>query len=340
MPDHEHDIDWELLDDYLAGGGSPAERARVEGWLARMPNGLVLEELREAATEIPPAPELLWQHKAEVRERLARTISQSARPRKVPDFILPRPSRRLTAMRIAAAALLAVGAGVAGRTLLTRETPVVAVEPRVYTTARGERAGFQLPDGSTVILGVASTLRVPGDFGDGRREVSLEGEAYFEVRHDERRPFVVRAGDLVAEDLGTEFVVRAYPDDPRARVVVREGEVKLHGAILHPGELGRLDPRGAPIVERIDPETYFAWTRGKLVLEGIPLEEALPDLSRWFDLDFRLADTSLGSIKLTAALTNDPSPEVLQSLAASLGVRQIRNGRTVTLLPALTQGGK
>jgi hypothetical protein len=77
------------------------------------------------------------------------------------------------------------------------------------------------------MLGVASTLRYPAGFTDGPRQV---WEAYFDVVYEQDRPFIVRAGDLVAKDLGTQFTVRAYPEDAGARVVVREGRVAIRVA--------------------------------------------------------------------------------------------------------------
>ena len=73
---------------------------------------------------------------------------------------------------------------------------------------------------------------------------------------------------------------------------------------------------------------------GRLVLKGVPLREALPDLERWFDLEFRLADSALGDIPLTVSLTSQPSPSTLRSLAAALGLEQTQHDRTVTLRAA------
>ncbi len=80
------------------------------------------------------------------------------------------------------------------------------------------------------MLDVASTLRYLAGFTDGPRQVSLDGEAYFDVVYEQDRPFIVRAGALVATDLGTQFTVRAYPEDAGARVVVREGRVAFRVA--------------------------------------------------------------------------------------------------------------
>jgi transmembrane sensor len=211
---------------------------------------------------------------------------------------------------------------------------------RVVTAPRGQRVEVRLSDGTRVLLGAGSTLRHAGTFGTGVREVALDGEAYFVVTHDERRPFLVRAGDLIATDLGTEFLVRAYPEDIRAQVVVRSGAVAVRSAraqdttkasrVVGPGELGKLGADGQPTVMQADTAVSFAWTRGTLVFDGMPLREALPQLSRWYDLDFRLADPALGSIPLSGSLDQTMTADRLDLLAASLGLRQVRNGRVVT----------
>jgi len=345
------DIDWELLDRYLAGEATAEERARVEAWLAEDPEHWAqLAALRDAIAQAALAEPAVEQAKAEVWARLQAELGGAGgaggtRPPRTGARAFTVASRRpwSTAAQIAAALVLSVaGALGVGALLFRGRPPAPAAAVRVATTARGERAMLRLPDGTRVMLGVASTLRYPADFAAGPRGVSLEGEAYFEVVHDERRPFVVRAGELVATDLGTEFTVRAYPEDAGARVVVREGRVALRaaasagapGRVVAPGQLGRLGAGQAPAVEPADTAAYFAWTEGRLVFDGTPLRDALPQLSRWFDLEFRLADSTLGGVPLTATLKTQPTPDVLDNLAASLGMRQRRLGRTVTLSSA------
>ena len=168
----------------------------------------------------------------------------------------------------AAAVVLAAGAALAVRARRQDRNELAA--GRVVTVPRAQQAQFKLPDGTLVLLGSGSTLHYPSDFDATSREVRLEGEAYFTVEHDGRRPFRVRAGELVATDLGTEFLVRAYPEEAHARVVVRSGEVAVRsaaapkrgqeGPVVRPGELGRLNPSGEPVVEQADTAAYFAWT--------------------------------------------------------------------------------
>ena len=344
------DLEWELFDRYLAGEATAAERERLERWLAEGPeHAALLEGLQRALAALErdvTADELavVWDG---VAERVGLTPPERAGVRPAG----PRPARfalaqpRYAGWRggagIAAAAGLAAGAVLAGREWLAgRAGTAAVVAERVVRVPRGERARFRLPDGTEILLGAGSILRHPRAFPGASREVTLEGEAYFTVKHEERRPFRVRAGDLVATDLGTEFLVRAYPEHGGARVVVRSGTVAVRavraqdstqpGRVVRPGELGRLDAGGEPLVEQADTAAYFAWTTGTLVFDGTPLRDALPQLARWYDLDFRLADSSLGAIPLSGRLDQTLTPARLELLAASVGLAQVRRGRVVT----------
>jgi transmembrane sensor len=344
------DLDWELFDRYLAGEATPAERERLERWLAEGPeHAALLESLQRALAALEQDVaveelEVVWNG---VAERTGLTPAEPAGVRPAEPrparFALaePRHARWRVGAGIAAAAVLAAGAVLAGREWLTRGGgAATVVAERVVRVPRGERARFRLPDGTEVLLGGGSTLRHPQTFAGRSREVTLEGEAYFTVMHQERRPFRVRAGDLIATDLGTEFLVRAYPEQGGARVVVRSGTVAVRhvkaqdstqpGRVVRPGELGRLGADGEPLVEQADTAAYFAWTTGTLVFDGTPLRDALPQLARWYDLDFRLADSSLGAIPLSGRLDQTLTPARLDLLAGSVGLEQVRRGRVVT----------
>jgi transmembrane sensor len=346
-------IERELLMRYLSGETSLDEQARVEAWLAEDPERWTqLAGLREELADAALSESAVDRAKAEVWARLRQEVGEAGN---LGDSVPMRRSRArsrefapaslrpwVTRGQLVAALVLAVVGGTVLGMFLLRWRPRPPTEAvQVATTAPGQRATFRLPDGSRVMLGVASTLHYPPGFSGGPREVSLEGEAYFEVVHDARRPFAVRAGDLVATDLGTEFTVRAYPEDAGARVVVREGRVAIRATpagspdqVVAPGQLGRLGRDRRPRVESADTAIWFAWTEGRLVLDSVPLREALPQLSRWFDLHFRLADSALGDVPLSATLRMQPTEDVLNNLAASLGLRQRRAGRTVTLYSA------
>ena len=212
-----------------------------------------------------------------------------------------------------------------------------------YATRPGQRAELRLPDGSRVMLSVDSRIRVAADFGAVGREVSLEGEAFFDVQHDSAHPFRVRTTRGVVEDLGTEFVVSDYPENRTMWVAVASGYVGLEQADttarrgptvrLARRDVGVLDSARVEIRRDVDLEPYMGWTAGNLVFEGVPLGVALPRIERWYDVDIQLADTSLAMRHFTATLRDAPLEYVLDLLALSFELRVERQGRSILLAP-------
>jgi transmembrane sensor len=212
------------------------------------------------------------------------------------------------------------------------------------STLRGQHATMRLPDGTRVALGMASRLRYARAFGDSARDVYLDGDGYFEVAHDSLHPFAVHTSSTVVRDIGTTFGVRAYSQSAETEVVVSEGIVAFavdssQGPMVLPaGSLARLDRRGAhtvlTVTHGVDVSAYLGWTEGRLVFQDTPLNEVIAELHRWYDRDLlQLADTSIGSRRLTASFTNESLPIVIDRIALSLDLREERHGQTVVLHP-------
>ncbi len=220
---------------------------------------------------------------------------------------------------------------------------------REYATPRGQRATFQLRDGSRLILAAESRLRVPASYGRGAREVYLDGEALFEVVHDATRPFRVRAGHAVVEDIGTKFDVRAYTGDAAIAVAVAEGSVALSragapgatpsaptdvakGIVLRRGELGTLDSEGTvTTASGAVTDAYLAWAEGRLRFVETPLPEVLRVVGRWYDLDIRLDGRALAARAVTAELGTQSAEDVVRALALAVDASVTRSGKIVTL---------
>lgn len=340
-----HDPDYLLLDRYVAGECSADEVERLERWIGGDPSRARLIDwmrgLKVTAGHLP-APwdsEVLWR-------RLETRIAEPERVRRAPA---PRfngmPGRERAAwsthlLRVAAVLALATGSVALWRLAEDGAFSSRPVAMRSFTTRPGERAAFNLVDGSRVTLGASSALDVPDDYGRRARDVYLQGHGYFEVTHDPEKPFRVHSGHAVTQVLGTKFDVRAYPGDSSVAVLVAEGKVGLAarggqgGAVLTRGDLARLDSTGPVRLERgVDVARYLAWTQGRLEFVNAPLRDVLPELARWYDLDIRLADSTLGGRPLTASLGTESAAEMLRLLEASLDVRVRRTGRVVTLQP-------
>lgn len=260
-----------------------------------------------------------------------------------------------------AAALALAAAGAVGSKAVTghwsllsaREGAAEAVPLQEVATARAQRATITLSDGTRIILGAESSVRYARDFGArSRRDVYLDGQAYFEVAHDSLRPLTVHTSRGVAEDLGTKFVVTAYSATPEMQVVVASGKVLLrHGVpsrpdsaipgersaeplTLGPGELGVIDSSGALSRSRVgDTSPYFDWTKGELAFRGVPLGEALPAIGRWYDMEIILGDSSLASRRLVASFGPHSAHDVVRLIALAVNARYEERGDTVVLLP-------
>jgi transmembrane sensor len=337
--------EWERLERYVSGHGTSDELAELERWVSASAELRALADGMRTIGQGSAGQEPLWDEDAAWR-RVSRRMRWFSRPR-----IAPTAARRSHVwLPWAVAACLMLAGGSSLYLVDFRDRTTAATAPaREVVTRRGERAAFNLADGSRVILGAESRLSIPAAYNRAARELHLEGQGYFLVTHDSLRPFRVNTSLGVAEDLGTEFVVTTYPEARGMRVVVTSGKVALRQpatvgrsssadslplVIVSSGDLARLDSAGTATVSRVDPAPYVAWTGGALVFNGTPLGEVLPQLARWYDLDIHLANNSLASRRLTATFRDQSVSQVLDLIALSLDLAVERDGRTVTLRPS------
>jgi ferric-dicitrate binding protein FerR (iron transport regulator) len=344
MPDRTpfDDLDPELLDRFLAGEHSEEDSVRVRRWLMARPDAArrlaaFLDQVdddgdRDAMPDVASSWETLRARMHSADASAAADADAEHRPAP-----MPADRRRRREWRwgmTAAAACVALVAGVSY--VASRVQPPAAEPPlRSYVTATRERSELRLADGTRVHLAPGSKLRTATDFGTERRDVYLEGEAYFEVVHDERRPFTVFANNTSTRDIGTAFSIRAYPQDSTVTVVVREGEVALSGAgRLRAGDVGRVSAEGRAVVQRgVQVDSLLGWMRGRLAMTDAPLRQVVQDLRRWYDVDVQLADSSIAALPFTGTL-DDVSPDAaLELIAATLGLEIRHDGARVVLAP-------
>jgi len=164
------------------------------------------------------------------------------------------------------------------------------------TTAKGEIYTLTLSDGSKVWLNSASSIRFPVAFGPSAREVTVTGEAYFEVAKDARRKFLVDAGGVVTEVLGTKFNVNAYADEAVTAVTLLEGSVRIfneeHSVNLRPGEQASVpgemaERRSAEpkVLNSIDAASVVAWKDGYFHFNEADLFTVMRQLMRWYNVE-------------------------------------------------------
>jgi ferric-dicitrate binding protein FerR (iron transport regulator) len=217
-----------------------------------------------------------------------------------------------------------------------------------YTSASqaGERRPFLLPDGSRVLLNASSHVTVLAGFGDTSREVSLTGEAYFDVAKDVNRPFVIHTATIDVRVLGTAFNVKAYPGDKLTETSLIKGsiEVLVKGGvnrkiILRPSEKISIPTQAAAIdgkamriagqkqplftVEKLvlspadSLPVEISWTASCLAFNDNSLEEIAPQLERWYNVNIRFEDQQVKEYRYTATFDKKTVAQVLTALALS-----------------------
>ena len=153
---------------------------------------------------------------------------------------------------------------------------------------KGGEYSLELPDGTVVWVNSESSLRFPEKFTSNRREVFLEGEAYFEVKKDANRPFYVHTEAGKVRVLGTAFNVCAYSNDRFWQTTLVEGSVMINQeekeVLLKPNEQYQIDVRtGKAGLREVLPELYTSWRDGKFYFKAYTFEELVEKLERWYD---------------------------------------------------------
>ncbi len=169
-----------------------------------------------------------------------------------------------------------------------------------------------LPDSTKVWMNVGSTLEYPESFaGAGKREVILKGEAFFDVRHADKIPFVIRSGDVTTEVLGTAFNIKAYPDMKKVTVSVQRGKVKVHYAkktvaVLQQGQEVSIVPQSRMVKEkRIDVSETAGWQQGKLVYDDYAVEDIVKDMERVFGAKIVVESPELKKLHVTTSFLRE-----------------------------------
>ena len=346
------DEDWSRLARYLAGEQDEATTAATRVWLAT--ESTVAREVNEGlstwhavAPLVDAAARERRTHQGDTERALA-TLTHRVKK--------STPSRTRLPWRLAvgvAAGLTLVGVPLAYRAATSRTTW------HTYATGVSERSSILLADGSRVELRASSRLEVRavrpsllsralGNTDVGPRVVRLEGEAIFNVTHMALRPFRVLAGAGVAEDLGTVFLVRAYPGDASVRVAVREGAVAVRhratfgdsadytrpAAILAPGDMAIVESAGAIVVTRnVDVAALDAWSGDRLVFQAEPLRNVLAQLNRTFGGRAAVHDAATAERRVTLDMPARTLEAALRTLAALLDLELDTRRDSIVMRP-------
>ncbi|GAA4399995.1 hypothetical protein GCM10023187_12640 [Nibrella viscosa] len=236
---------------------------------------------------------------------------------------------------VAAALAMLLLAGV-GWWLLTRSPELLT-----YQTAYGKIRTVTLPDGSVVTLNANSTLNLTNNWStQERREVTLTGEAYFDVNkhpNGRRMPFIVHTGTMDVVVLGTRFSVTTRRE--KTQVVLQEGKVKLErdrqpDIMMQPGDLVEASANQQKIRHtRVNADRYVAWRENQLIFEDEPLQVITQRVQDLYGLRVSVTDRALLDERFTGVTPIDQPDLLIRLLAETFKCRTTRQGTDIVLTP-------
>ena len=192
--------------------------------------------------------------------------------------------------------------------LCTQESPIF----NTLQIPRGGEYFLTLADGTEVWLNAETEIRYPVQFTGNKRVVYLDGEAYFTVAPDKKKPFTVVSTHASVSVLGTQFNFRAYPDEQDVQTTLVSGSVIMQSEKykqqikLVPGEQGVLEKRSANLTKQeVNTYLYTAWKDGRFAFRDARLEDLFNILARWYDLSIFYQSPEAKDIRFTGDLNNN-----------------------------------
>lgn len=321
----------ELIAKSLVGETSPAEEKLLADWLAAHDDNQKLFDQSKRAFEegsnfYATSSEINSINVEKEWSQFSNTVSKKDNTR----TLVVEKDKGFSWIRIAATLLLIAVSGFIVNYFITRKTDVVF-------TASENMLPVTLPDGTQITLNKNSQLSYSKSFGEQRREVTLKGEAFFEVAHDAAKPFVITAGQAQVEVLGTSFNVMAYDDEKEISVTVETGKVKLSESKtnqevrLEAGQKGSFNKESNQLNSSANTNINFlSWKTHKLNFSEQHLRSVIDDINKAYDAHIEIAATLSDNCVVTVNFDGQSLEAVLNVLKSTLNLTyEEKNGKIV-----------
>ncbi|RKD92228.1 FecR family protein [Mangrovibacterium diazotrophicum] len=279
-----------------------------------------LKDIRETARQV----DLYFQQKrfsakeAFTKIDVARNQAATLKPKKTIQFW----------SRIAAVVAIALFLGGAGYWMSGRNG--FNTQKEIASGQNADITEIVLADGSVVTLNYGSTLTYPDEFNGKYREVTLDGEGFFEVQPNPEQPFIIHAGKADIQVLGTSFNVNAYPQNGEVSVVVQTGRVRVSSneltetgekVVLIPGEKGVLALNDQVVQKSQNTDVNFlSWKTHSFSFNKTSLKDVIQQLDKVYRVQISTADPDLERLLLTARFDDRPVRFILEVIAMTHGL--------------------
>lgn len=329
-------IDPALLDKYLQGTCTEAERARVEAWYA----GLEKDPNLHDPISDTQKEELLKDAFLQIFDRLD-----------LEEEVIP--ARRFPwgwITGIAASLMLVFGL------LFTQTQPIVPSDEQAAVVTTEVEIGstiefvnqeprivhHALPDGSTVWLRPEARITYPQKFAENTRTVTFAGEGFFDIHKDRSRPFFIHSGEMTVRVLGTSFNVKAASDQKLFKIDVVTGSVevsapdqkaKAQQLVLKPNQQALFETDTKRLFAKAQPELVKneIYQPSTFHFQDTPVSDVIQQLESRFAIQVRLSNPAIARCRLNADFENQPLPAILEMLCRSLESTYTIQDNTITI---------
>lgn len=319
----EHTIIYRIIRKYLSDRFSSETEEKLQKWIIKEKDN---EETEKASLTYWNA--LKQEAGTETSEALAR-INRKINYSKTGQLSFYKRMARIAAVLIPLFIL-------AGGYLYYASTANRLIE---ISVAYGEKKHLVLPDSSEIWLNAGTTFKYPRTFTQKERLVYLDGEAYFTVKKDAARPFIVKASQISVKVLGTRFNVKAYPSEERITTTLTSGKVEVNipsqsPKILRPNEQLSYNRKTSHISIAAIPATDTeSWVTGKLIFTNASLPEIEQTLERRYNVVIDNRIPLSGTTRYTVRfLQNEDLEQVLNVLEDIIGFDYKKNGTHIELV--------
>jgi transmembrane sensor len=323
-----NDID-DLIGKVLAGEATPEEQSRLEAWTrVNVENQKYLEQIKAIFEKAASNTVRLNFDTDAAWKKVKSRLRESGKEKPV---IMMQSSPYRSVLRIAAGIIFFLGVGIFAYQWFNKPTQTLSV---VSDNATLENT---LPDGSTAFLNKKSSISYEYVPLKKLRKVKLKGEGFFEVKHEEEKPFVIEADEVLVRDIGTAFNVKAYPESDTVVVTVKTGEVQIYtlkneGLSLKMGETGiyRKSLKEFTRLEKAD-TNVLAYKTGVFSFNNSDLKSVINKVSEVYNVTIRLENPDLASCRLTVNFNSDTVDTIVDVIAETLKLTVTRNGNEILL---------
>ena len=319
MPDR---ILWDLIIAKLKNSLSEEEEQRFRNWIEIGGNRELFSQIETIWNEIQskvsayePDVDFYWsEFSKRINNKDSEKVNIAEEPQKAKVFNMKRLFRNIAAVAVL---VIISTVGIMYFTQGDKSTPVT------YTyTSGADRQKIELPDGTEVMLNSNTVLIYSNTTKPDLRAVTLEGEAYFDVKYNPEAPFVVTSGDVSVKVHGTEFNVNSYASSKKIIVSLYEGSISLDikgvNLYLEPNEEVHFDKETKVInVEKGDIESAKIWSQDKIRIEHKNIRDVCQYLSKLYQVGITIDSSVPNNQSYTFTIINgQPLEEILQTMSS------------------------